>query len=290
MNRNKLFLPLTSIFFVALLGGCKSSDQKSATLLKFNLQNGKSYAYKMAMDMNSEAQGQKIKTAMNFDYDLSVTGDSAGVKTLNTAYRRIAMNMTLPNGEMSFDSDKPADSIADLQKNPMGVMNRIFGAMVGKSFTMKVSPEGKVIAITGLNEMGDAMVNSIGMDDAAKMRARQMFDQQFNEENMKQTFSQAFDIFPNKEVKVGDKWEKTLTMNGAMRADAKTVYTVKDIKEDEVTLDAASDIDMAGNKIKQTGTMQIDPNTGLVTKANLEQTMTGTVNGTTTVKITGSKK
>jgi hypothetical protein len=244
----------------------------------------------MAMDMASEAQGQKIKTAMNFDYDMAVTGDSAGVKTLNTAYKRISMNMSLPTGEMAFDSDKPADGAVDLQKNPMGVMNKMFGAMVGKSFTMKVDPEGKVIAISGLNEMGDAMVNSMGLNGEMKMQARQMFDQQFNEENMKQTFSQAFNIFPNKEVKVGDKWEKSVTMNGPMKADAKTVYTVKDINEKEVTLDAASDIDMGGSKIKQTGTMQVDPVTGLVTKANLEQNMTGAINGKTTVKITGSMK
>lgn len=288
MKRIKLIFGIAAAASL-VTGGCKTGSKNEETVLKFNLQNGKTYAYKMVMDLNSEAQGQKVQTAMNFDYDIAVAGDSAGVKTLKTTYKHMAMNMKLPTGEMTVDSDKPADKNADLQSNPSAVMGKMFAAMVGKIFVMKVDPEGKVTQISGLDEIADAMVESMNVGEDVKPRIRQMFAAQFNETNLKQTFSQAFNIFPNKPVKQGDKWEKTVNMQGMMKAEMKTTYTVKDISKDKVTLDAASTMEMAGSKVNQSGTMNIDPATGLVTDATLEQNMTGNVNGKTTIKISGKE-
>lgn len=288
MKRIKLILGIAAAASL-LLGSCKSGGKNEETVLKFNLQNGKTYSYKMVMDMNSEAQGQKVQSAMNFDYDIAVAGDSAGIKTLKTTYKHMAMNMKLPTGEMTVDSDKPADNNADLQSNPSAVMGKMFAAMIGKVFVMKVDPEGKVTQISGLNEIADAMVESMNVGEDVKPRIRQMFAAQFNEANLKQTFSQAFNIFPNKPVKQGDKWEKNINLQGMMNADMKTTYTVKDISKNKVTLDAASTMDMAGNKVNQSGTMNIDPATGLVTDATLEQNMTGSVSGKTTIKISGKE-
>ena len=290
MKQNKSFFLILGIGALGLLPACKSSDQKSEAVLKFNLQNGKTYEYKMAMDMDNEAQGQKIKSVMSFDYDIAVVGDSAGVKTLKATYKHIDMDMTAPGGKMSFNSDKATDT-ANLQANPMAVMGKVFGAMVGKSFTLKVDPEGKVTSVSGLSEMADAMLNSIDLPEEAKPQVRQTFDAQFNEDNMKQTFSQAFNIFPNKPVKVGDKWDKQLNMSGMVGtgADAKTTYTVKDISNEKVTLDALSNIEAAGNKIQQSGTMEVARSTGLVTDAKLNQILNGQVSGKTTIKITGKE-
>lgn len=245
----------------------------------------------MDMKMDSEVQGQKMDTEMDFDYTLEVLDNRDSVKTVRTTYDNIKMEMNAGTMNMSFDTGQPQkDSAIDLQKNPMGMMSNMFYAMKGKSFEMKINNRGEVISVTGLDELKNAIVNSIAVDENVKQAMEQAFNSQFNEENIKNSFSQAFTIFPDKPVKVGDTWTKTMSMGGMMAADMNTTYKVKEIKADNVVLDVNSTVSMGGNNGTQTGTMQLNPETGLVTEAQLDQKFTSPVNMVIKTKITGKEK
>lgn len=280
------FLAL-AVWAALFLPAC-SSPSGDAVLLKFNLQKGKTYAYSLDIEMQGDASGQKLRNNMDFDYEMAVTNDNAGVKTIAAVYKRIGMDMDTPAGKVAFDTGKPADT-ASLQGNPLSFMGGMFRGMVGKGFEMKVDAAGKVMEITGVTELADAVVNGSDVPAHMKNAVRQGFASQFNEQSLKQTFSQGFDIFPNKEVRVGDKWNKTVTVGGGAAGEMKTTYTLKEIKKDEVLVDAVSEIEMRGTTLKQSGTMRVDPVTGLVMDANLRQDIGGTVQGKGTITIRGKE-
>jgi hypothetical protein len=226
---------------------------------------------------------------MEFDYIIEVVDDSQGIKTIKSTYDRIRMNMDVPGQKMEIDTDKPRENSGVTASDPMDMMNGMFHAIKGKSFVMKVNAEGDVTEVQGLDEMSTAMLDGMNLDADMRPRMEAAFKQQFNEESMKQSFSQAFNIFPNKAVKLGDKWDKDLALNNGMMK-MKTTYTVKDISGDKVTLDAVSQFDMMGSKGSQNGTFVVDAKTGLVTSGDYTQKFEGPMNMTSKGKITGKEK
>jgi hypothetical protein len=172
-------------------------------------------------------------------------------------------------------------------------MTAMFGALKGKSFLMKVDKEGKVTEVTGLQQIADAMVGSMNLKEEMKPAAMQAFTQQFNEQNIKDIFSQSFNIFPNKPVKVGDSWEKQIAGSTSMPMDVTTTYTVKSIEGDIVNLDAKSKMKFTGGANMtgdQTSTMQVNAKTGLVVNGDFEQKLDGQMRMTTKGKIIGKER
>jgi hypothetical protein len=288
MRKVKFIAAGVLVMALALIYGCNSSDSKGVNL-KFNLQKGKAYQYVMDQDMQQEMSGQKMSSKMNFAYSLEVTDDVGGVKTLKTTYDRIAMSMSSPNGDINIDTDHPSADTASLA-NPMQMMGGMFNALKGKSFIMKVDAEGNITEVSGLNELVQSMVANMPVEEKMKPMMLQMFSAQFNEESMKQSFANAFNIFPGKPVKVGDTWEKKNAMKGMANMDMNTTYTVRDIKGDTVTLDSRSKLNSANISGEQTGTYRIDAGTGLVTEGTFEQKFGEPANMISKGKIAGREK
>lgn len=290
--------------FVALLAllvmqSCNSTDKKAggttangnAVALKFNLQKGKAYTYAMNMEMDGDVQGQKMENDMAFDYTVEVVADQDSLKTLKTTYDRIKMEMNAGPMNIDFDTNEPQkDSAADPRQNPMGMMSNMFYAMKGKSFQMTVNDKGEVKSVTGMEEMMNAMMNSFPAEGNARQAMGQAFQTQFNEEAVKKSFEQAFNIFPNKSVKVGDTWTRTINVGGPAGADVNTVYKVKEINSDNVVLDISGDLNMGGAKGMQTGTLNVNSATGLVTDGVMEQKITSPSAMTIKYTITGKEK
>jgi hypothetical protein len=270
-----------------------SNNKNDTADFRFNLQKGKTYEYNMDYDMEQNMQDQEINTNLKGNYTLDVTADDGNIKTLKTTYQRIAMNVAMPGRTMSIDSDK-ADTASKGEINDPGqLMNAMFSALKGKSFMMKVDKEGKVLEVTGLNELAQAMVSSMNLKPEMRSMAQQAFSQQFNEQSVKDMFSQSFNIFPNKPVKAGDTWEKSFSGSATLPIQMTTNYTVKSIDGDFVILDSRSNLNFGDdNKMSgtQSGTMKVNAKTGLVEDGTFEQKVTGNMSMSTKGRITGKEK
>lgn len=160
---------------------------------------------------------------------------------------------------------------------------------VAKSFFMKVDPAGKVLQISGLTEMANDMINGLQLDDNLRPMVQQAFTQQFNEENLKQMFKQAFEIYPDKPVSEGDTWSKTVSMK-AIQMNSNTEYRVKSISNGTVLIDASSDLDMSGFKGTENASFEVDAATGLVRKSTSTQKFDEPMKMTTVTKIKGEER
>jgi hypothetical protein len=291
----KIAVILVAIITIAGIQSCQST--KSATgskMLKFNFEKGKGYDYEMIINMDQEMMGQAMQMDMTSYYSMDVVADDGTTKTITTTYDRFKMRMKVGPLDIDVDSDKPLPSMGgDGKEDPMKMVNKLFSAIKGRKFSMKVNAEGKVEEITGFKEMAQSIVDSMGVDEKMKEQMQQQFSKQFNENNMKDQFERVLYIFPNKEVKVGDSWQKTTTPGGAMGGKYTSTYTVSEIEGDMVTLEEKSKID--GNSAAMnmkgdiTGTLVIDSRSGLVVSADQDMDLKITTEGKE-MKMNGKTK
>jgi hypothetical protein len=276
---------LMVIVFTAMQS-CKPSGKASTSkLLKFNLEKGKGYDYEIIWDMDQKIMGQQSQISIAGIYALKVTDDSAHIKSLTGTYRSFKMNMKMMGMEIDIDTDKPSPALSEeeMKKNPMGMMNRVFSGIIGKSFIMKVDEEGNVLEVSGFQEMLQGMADSMGANEDMRDKIAASLKDQFNEQTIKDQFAQIFTIFPNKEIKTGDSWEKIFSIGGKMPAKYHTTYTVKEIEGDNVTLATKSRIESDGGDVEvkgnQTGEMIIDSKSGLMINGSFNQELDTKVQG-----------
>ena len=253
-------------------------------MLKFNFEKGKGYDYEMIINIDQDMMGQAMQMDMTNYYSMDVVADDGTTKTITTTYDRFKMNMKVGPMNIDVDSDKPLREMGgDGKEDPMKMINSLLGAIKGRKFSMKVNAEGKVEEVTGFKEMAQSIVDSMDVDEKMKEQMQQQFSKQFNENNMKDQFERVLYIFPNKEVKVGDSWQKTTTPGGAMGGKYTSTYTVSEIEGDMVTLEEKSKIDGTSAAMNMkgdiTGTLVIDSKSGLVVSADQDMDLKITTDG-----------
>lgn len=278
---------ITGIGLTSLLS-CQSASKASGTkLLKFNPKQGDGYDYTMVWDLEQKIMENDVKISMDALYSMDVTGDDGTVKTLTTKYKSFKLSMKMTGFEMDIDTDKPLPPLTpeEVQADPSLIVKRAFTGIAGKSFTMKIDAEGKILEVTGFDEILKSMVDSFGVNENMKAMMTASLKDQFSDQNAKDMFAQVITIFPNKDVKVGDEWDKSFSIGGKIAAKYTTHFTVKQIDGDLVTLATKTKIEPTegseSSEINgdQTGTMLVDSKTGLVVNAEFDQNIKSSTSG-----------
>lgn len=281
---NSYFI-FTSTIFLLVIASCQTTKSSTASkMLKFDFEKGRGYDYEMILNMDQEVMGQKIKMDMASYYSMDVIGDDGQNKTISTVYDRLKMSIGIGGMNIEIDSDEPFPNLGEGgDKEEMQMLNRFMGAIKGRRFSMKVNPEGKIVDLSGFKGMAESIADSLGLGNEDREEMIKKFDERFNEESIKEQFERFWYIFPNKEVKVGDSWEKSSTATGMAAGKYQSRYTVKEIEGDMVTLEEDTKIEGGQDKVeldgKVKGTLVIDSKTGLVVSANQDLTMTASGNG-----------
>ncbi|MEI2739491.1 MAG: DUF6263 family protein [Chitinophagaceae bacterium] len=278
MKKLSFFLAGALIIMTATaVQSCKTSSKASTSkMFKFNLEKGKGYDYELVWDLDTKAGGQTSAVSVTGLYSMNITDVVDNIRTITTSYKSMRMNMSVMDLELDIDSDKPEQKETDGQIGQViGLMNKVVKGIIGKPFVMKVDDEGKVLEIKGFEKIFMDMVDSMGLDENMKAQLTASLKDQFSEQTMKDQFAQVFTIFPNKEIKVGDSWEKEYSTSGRMAAKYTTTYTAKEIEGDHVTLTAKTKITSSANGQEmdgtQTGSIIVDSKTGMMVNAEFDQ-------------------
>lgn len=292
----KLFGTILAALAVGIvLTGCPGgkSGNGDAIELKFNLQKGNTYTYGMKthFDIDMEMMGKEMKTSadMDFGFNMKVDDvDAAGNRLMSTTYDAIRFKMNAMGMDMGYDSKNVGDTS---KENIMqGMFRKIFGGMLGKTFKMTMSPKGEITKVEGMKELTESMLNNMDLPEAEKEQARKQMEQSFSEDQIKQSFGQGFGFYPDKPVKVGDSWNKTLERDMSnMKMNIETKYTVKEIKDAVVILETkgvikangsdsvtVAKMDMSGD---MKGIMEIDRSSGMAQKGNMDMDIKITIPG-----------
>lgn len=271
-------LQLSVLVISTLFFSCKSKTETG----------NKEYDFEMTSVIIQEADSAD-KSTMDIQsfYKVKLAGEEKGLTVVELTYSEMLVRMSMMGMNVDVDTRKPFVDSTEDDVNMPEMMARIFYGVKGKTITLLVDKEGNLAKIEGLDSLKSAVVNDAGIPPAFSEAWTMMFDQQFNEENLKNQFQRFFIVVPSDKRKVGGNWVRQ-TLPAGMTWD--THYTVSAIEKDQVNLLVEStfraDDVSSGVTGNEKGTMTAQANTGLVTQSDITSTInTANAEGNMVMKI-----
>ena len=250
------------LVLIIQLFSCNSSDEKG---LRFNLQKGKVYEYHSSFRVR-QVEGDSLMSDVSNSYTVEVLDESAGIKTIRVNYKDFKVSMEMDQ----FRNDTSKRLKKEFSSMAQDMFNNVLVALKNKSILLKVNPMGKVISVEGLTEIIKPVLDTMTIPPLAKSMSIQLMQSEMGKKMVAGIFSQGFEIFPNREVKLGDSWEKDIQLNGMLPISANTVFTVKAIEGNKITLDAKSLLNNNNRKGEVLSTYLVDSRSGLVLEAQIK--------------------
>lgn len=265
-----------------------AAEARAAKALKWKFQEGESFDYAMKVDTNVliEANGAEfdVTNSQIFDIKWNVKSVAAdGAAEVTQTIDRIQLKMNTPfTGEFAWDSsgsEEPSGPIWDS-------MGSVMKAMLGKEFTMKVSPSGEISELKLPEDLSKALGEERGggrmsmmgggmSEDAIKMMiARAVTSFPADDLDTSKTWTQDF------EVKMGpigtQQTTATYTYEGTEAKDGKNLdkIGVKMATQLELADDSDVDIELEITEQDAQGTIWFDATAGRLVNSKVVQKMT----------------
>ncbi len=172
----------------------------------------------MGQEMNAAST-----TGLGYTYEIQQVADD-GVATCKVNYKSVQVKMAMAGFDIEYDSAKPSASVSPFVKP--------FSALVGQSFTMRISPTGKVTDVQGVEAIYEKMLKGMEVpDESMRGMMEQMIKEQFGADAIRESMEQAIGVnFPDKPVDVGDSWVKRTVVRRPYPMNYDSTYTLKERK------------------------------------------------------------
>ena len=232
---------------------------------KFKLKAGSDS--KMVETVNGEKQTILDSASIVFAFEVQNV-DETGDMTIKVTYDSIRLTEEAPAGKVSFDSASSAEAPP---------LTRGLAALVGQSFTMRITPDGRVRSVTGADEMvAKAIEKHNALSEPWKSSMSRIIQDRFGNLPTSEGMQGLFGIYPEKAVAVGERWSRKLEMTGNI---AECFFKITDRKDGILTIKAyatiapnpeAPPIQIGLFQAKseatgtQEGTIQIEEATGMI--------------------------
>jgi len=268
--------------------GGRKKDRKKLEL-RLRLREGQKFVLRVEMSMQHRQQlpgGKPIETEMNLGIEnvFSVRAiDAAGQADLDVSYRAIRFKQDGLLGLIEYDSANPPAQVHPAAQG--------HAFLVGKSFSMTVSPTGEVSEVRGMGELIEQFLGEVQMSDksmSALLRKSMM--QQFSNQAVRKQMTRAMAVYPDRPVGIGDSWTKTATTSFSQEME--TTWTLRKRRGGTAVVGVKSvlaanpegggrEAGPLGAKTtfsgRHEGEIEIEEATGLIRKARLTYDFSGTM-------------
>jgi hypothetical protein len=180
----------------------------AAVQLQLKLPKGKTYYEKTTVDQHITqtimGQSQTINMTFGLGTKLDVLDvDSAGNTRIRYTYLWCMSKQTGPMGTQTYDS-------AQQSTPPLGM--EALAAILNQSYTIKLSPKGKVLEVEGTEQMKAAVMKKMPPGAEAGPMGN-IVSTLVEKQGIKETTESMMGFYPDKPVEVGQSWseKKTLT-------------------------------------------------------------------------------
>lgn len=174
--------------------------------LRWKWTKGQEMVYKYSQKTLFEVVGQPIEQEMGFTFLMTVTDVAdSGEAAFLMKFQGVVAKGISPQGEFDYDSEKDKE----VPEGPAAMQARI----VGQTFTMKMSPVGKITAIEGWDKVLEEMLKAAPNDNPqARLQAKEMF----GNDAFRGLIQQAFSVFPENKVGKDDTWSSDYVVKAPM--------------------------------------------------------------------------
>lgn len=272
------------------------SDSAGIFTQKFILEKGKTYAFSSTQKetqtiKNNEGKSMSGTQESIDERNVTVDNFDNGVYDLTIHILGKTMKSVVDGKTVEIDTKKPTPKDENLKS-----IWTINNTLAGSKFTVKMKENGEVISVSGLNDLYAKVEKAITpmIKDAKQRKAFiEQFKQGFNEELIKQEFSEGINILPKKGVKIGESWTKTDNISPDGKIKSSTTYTLAKVENGVVEVTMKGGIPAKSDKQThegitatisvegtQNGSLKLDQNTGWIMNSKLnikttnKQTMT----------------
>src|SRR5260221_337299 len=227
---------------------------------------------------------QSLTQTIGLGYTFTTEDVAAdGAATIKVSYDAVSFKQVSQLGNVEYDSANPPAQIHPTARG--------FAALAGQSFTMRITPTGKVIEIQGLDQMVDAILKKLDIPESpSKAVQEKAIRHEFSEEALKENMESMLAIYPERPVAPGEQWTRKASISKGLPMVMDNTFTLKGVAGDVATLDVksklssnseATPIEAGQRKLtyslagEQTGTMKVDRATGWMRSAEMQQKVSG---------------
>lgn len=199
MNLKRLVITLYAAIMLFAVIGC---DKVFAADL--NVEKGEKYNTHMLNDQetvvifNNQEIIQKQEMDMNCSINILDVDKNKNV-TISYGYNSMKITVDTAGKKITYDSKQ------DDNNNPLSA---IYSGILGKSVTIKLDNEGKLLEVKGLDDIIASTINNTPGSEQQKQALKNLLKQSFSDEGIKSMFQQAMKNYPPVNIKVGDVWER----------------------------------------------------------------------------------
>jgi len=276
--RNILLL-LTLTTFIQTTSGQKQR-------LRFDLTVGQSYYHsaQAASSITQDLNGQKmtIDATISGKMVFKIAGKKDSVYVMNVTYQQLDITMKLPNGNMTFSSEK---------KDENDIFSNILAAIKGKTFLVKMTDVGNVVEVQNLDSIFESLFENFPqLSVVQKQQIKGQLLQAYGENAFRGNFEMVTAIYTNSPVEKGNSWTIKTKLESGMAAVLTTTFELKDRSEnynliigkgqiETADKDAYIQVNGMPTKYNLTGTMnstlKVDNKTGWLLESKINQSIAG---------------
>lgn len=252
---------------------------------RYNLIKGETYPFALVInqDQKMSAMGQNInlQASRTVVFDYLVEDVENNQFKIKATFKKFSESSKTPEGSISYDTNNPKPADKDVAQSWS-----VYKSIAGESFNMVINNKGKVVSISGLPKVIDSAMKKLagdfGLDDQKQIR--KLLENSLSDASITSQFEESMNIFPDKAMKIGEKWEDSQKINeGPVKGENKLTRTFKEIKDGRATIVVSGVQDVSGTETEKNsgitasmknhatieGFIDLDYKTGWIKKAKI---------------------
>lgn len=275
----KLLIILVVLLSSIIISSCNINLNK--VHLRLRLKEGKTYYIKTVVNQKisqkTGRQQENITQKIGTGYAFKVKDiEDNGVTSVKVTFNSISLKEERSTGTIEYDSSNPPAVIPPVAAT--------YASLIGQSFSMQISPEGKINSIQGMEPIIKIIMKKLDLPKSQEQYLRDKFGDKVLKENMENILA----IYPNKPVGIGHSWTKKAIISKRLPMVLDNNYRLKERKNGITVLEVRSRIKPSSVPIKmgsvklsydisgtQKGSVKLQESTGWIIHGKLSQQLSG---------------
>lgn len=161
---------------------------------------------------------------------------------LELKFTRVQDREADDKGETEYDTDQPIpDSLINLSEGNLAGKALAYNTLIGRSFQMRLSQDGKVLSVKGMNDAWDEIEQRFMEQSPLAGSMLKNMKKQFGDEAMRSGQNDYWGYLPGKKVRVGQTWKKPYEF-ASFGLTGSTAYTLKSYDEKQARINFATNV------------------------------------------------